>query len=182
MFRALYLAGLLMTLALFVPFVFLKPYAEEHGIGSGAAAALISFLGAGSLAGRLVLGAVAGRLGVLRLYELCFVLLGGSFALWLVGGGSYIVLASFALVLGVSYGGYVALSPAAAAELFGLSGLGAVLGALYTAGGIGGLFGPAVAGSLIDATDSYTPAIALAMGLGLTAVLILHRAIKAATP
>jgi MFS family permease len=179
MFRAIYAAGLLMTLALFVPFVFLKPYAEDHGIASGPAAALVSFLGIGSLAGRLVLGAVAGRLGVLRLYEFCFVVLGGSFLIWLVGGGVYAVLALFAVVLGISYGGYVALSPAAAAELFGLTGLGTVLGALYTAGGIGGLIGPPVAGALIDLTGGYSLAIVVAMGLGLSAVVVLHRALRA---
>ena len=33
-FRSMYLAGFLMTLALFVPFVFLLPYAEEQGIST----------------------------------------------------------------------------------------------------------------------------------------------------
>jgi MFS family permease len=179
-FRRLYVSGLLMTLALFVPFVFLKPYAEDNGIGSAAAAALISMLGLGSLVGRIGLGAFAGRLGVLRVYQLCFVVLGVSYLIWLVGGANYVMLALFAFVLGASYGGYVALSPAAAAELFGLSGLGAVLGALYTAGGIGGLIGPSAAGWLIDSTGSYTPAIVAAMVLGMASVVILRPAIRAA--
>lgn len=178
-FRSMYLAGLLMTLALFVPFVFLKPYAEDNGISSTAAATLISFLGFGSLGGRLVLGAFVTRVGLLRLYQICFMVLGGSFAIWLVGGGSYPILAIFAFVLGTSYGGYVALSPAAAAELFGLSGLGVVLGALYTAGGIGGLIGPPAAGWLIDATGDYTVSIVGALALGLASVVVLRGAINA---
>jgi predicted MFS family arabinose efflux permease len=180
MFRSLYVSGLLMTIALFVPFVFLTPYAEDHGVSAGAAASLLSFLGVGSLAGRLALAPLAGRLGVLVLYQLCFVVLGASFLIWLVGGGRFVVLATFAVVLGLSYGGYVALSPAATAELFGLSGLGAVLGALYTAGGIGGLIGPPVAGAVIDAAGGYSIAITGAFGLSVVAVVILHRAIRTA--
>ena len=41
-FKSMYIAGFLMTLALFVPFVFLLPYAEDNGISSSSAALLIS--------------------------------------------------------------------------------------------------------------------------------------------
>ncbi|MFT7601719.1 MAG: MFS family permease [Acidimicrobiales bacterium] len=180
LFRALYVTGFLMAIALFVPFVFLKPYAESKGISSATAATLVSFLGLGSLAGRLALGAIAGRLGVLRVYQLCFVVQAGSFLLWLVAGGSYALLAAFAVVLGTSYGGYVALSPAAAAELFGVVGLGTILGAMYTAGGIGGLIGPPSAGWLIDATGGYEAAIIIAMALGVVATVLLQRALAKA--
>jgi MFS family permease len=177
LFRSLYLAGLLMSLALFVPFVFLASYAEDHGTSEAAAATLVSFLGLGSLAGRLVLGTFAGRLGVQRLYVGCFAVLTASFLVWLASGGNFVVLATFAVVLGVAYGGYVALSPAVMAELFGLAGLGAVLGASYTAGGIGGLVGPPVAGWLIDATGSYTPAIVVAVALAGSGTLVIRRAV-----
>ncbi|MFT4595900.1 MAG: MFS family permease [Paracrocinitomix sp.] len=178
-FKSMYLAGFLMTLALFVPFVFLLPYAEEQGISTSAAAALLSILGIGSMAGRLVLGMFVNRVGLMRLYQISFGILGGSFAIWLFGGDSYLALAVFAFVLGTSYGGYVALSPAAAAELFGLAGLGTVLGALYTAGGAGGLIGPTVAGWLIDSTGSYQPAIIFALVIGLLSSLVLRGAIAA---
>jgi MFS family permease len=177
LFRWLYVSALLMSLALFVPFVFLVSYAKDHGITEGHAATLVSFLGLGSLAGRLVLGIFAGRLGVLRLYVGCFLVLAASFALWAVGGGAFAILATFAVVLGIAYGGYVALSPAVMAELFGLASLGAVLGASYTAGGIGGLVGPPAAGWLIDTTGSYVPAIVAAMVLGLGGTYLLWRAI-----
>ena len=88
-------------------------------------------------------------------------------------------MTSFAFVLGTSYGGYVALSPAAAAELFGLSGLGAVLGALYTSSGVGGLIGPPAAGWLIDRTGGYVASILAALVLGLGSVLMLRLAIRA---
>ena len=156
-----------------MPFVFLVPYAEDQGIADETAATLVSLLGLGSLSGRLVLGVVAGRLGLTRLYRLCYATMGLSFVLWLVAGSRFAVLAAFALVLGMSYGGYVALSPAVCAHLFGLAGLGGVLGALYTSSGIGGLVGPPLAGGLIDATGSYTTAIVVALVLALAAVVAL---------
>ncbi len=172
-FRRLYGSGLLMGLALFVPFVFLVPYAKDRGIGAGTAAWLVSALGVGSVAGRLVLGSVAGRMGVIRLYQVSFSVMAGSYLLWLISGPDLALMVVFAVVLGVSYGGYVALSPAVCAQLFGLSGLGAVIGALYTSSGIGGLAGPFVAGRIIDFTDSYPAAIASAAVMAFAAAMLL---------
>ena len=69
-----------------------------------------------------------------------------SFLLWLGAGDSYAMLVLFAIVMGVAYGGFIALAPAVAAGLFGTVGLGAILGALYTAAAIGGLVGPPIVG------------------------------------
>ena len=52
--------------------------------------------------------------------------------------------------MGVAYGGFIALTPAVAAGLFGTVGLGAILGALYTAAAVGGLVGPPIIGAVID--------------------------------
>ncbi len=177
-FRSMYAAGLLIRLSLFVPFVFLKPYAESQGVSPAAAAALLSILGVGSLVGRMALGPFVDRVGLLRLYQICFGVLGGSFVIWLTSGSNYPTLMLFAFVLGTSYGAYIALSPAAAAELFGLSSLGAVLGALYTAGGLGGLIGPTLAGWLIDWTGGYAPSIIVAAALGMLALAVLRRAVN----
>ena len=181
-FRSMYAAGLLMRLSLFVPFVFLKPYAESQGASPASAAALLSVLGGGSLIGRMVLGAFVQRIGLLRLYQISFGVLGGSFVIWLASGSSYLALVVFAFVLGTSYGAYIALSPAAAAELFGVAGLGAVLGALYTAGGLGGLLGPPLAGWLIDWTGGYATSIVVAAALGMTALVVLRRAVSLSSP
>jgi MFS family permease len=185
-FRLMYTSGTLMGVALFVPFVFLIRYAEEQGIAKGTAAMLVSVLGVGSMSGRLVLGAVAGRLGILRLYQLCFLTMGASFAVWLVAGASFPLLVIFALVLGISYGGYVALSPAVAAHLFGVVGLGGTVGLLYTGSGVGALAGPPAAGWLIDASGTYWVAevIAMVIALGSYAMLVaaLRTPRRAATP
>lgn len=176
-FRWLYLSALLLSLSLFVPFVFLASYAKDEGIGDVAAATLIGVIGAASVGGRLALGIIGGRFGTVRVYQLVFLCLGLSFLLWLVAGGSYAMLVAFAVVMGAAYGGFVALSPAVTAEAFGPAGLGGVLGALYTAAAVGGLLGPPVAGLLID-EFGYRPTIVVAAVIGLAsygAVLPLSR-------
>jgi MFS family permease len=79
----------------------------------------------------------------------------------------------FALVMGVGYGGYVALSPAVIAHLFGTQRMGTVLGALYTSGGIGAMVGPPLVGLIIDRTGSYRVAIAAAFAVALASFALL---------
>jgi predicted MFS family arabinose efflux permease len=171
-FVIVYVAIMLTSLALFVPFVFVKDYAEDQNIGSGAAATLVAIIGGASIVGRIGMGTVAGRVGAIRLLQISFGVMAASFVLWLAAGGSYIVLVVFALVMGVGYGGFVALSPAVAAILFGTTGLGAILGALYTAAAIGGLIGPPIAGEVID-RFSYHAAISVALVLSAVATTVL---------
>src|SRR4051812_33884396 len=169
-YRRVYLAIGLLSVALFVPFVHLPGYAEAAGVGEVAAAALVGVIGAASIAGRLVLGAVAARTGPLRAFKGCFLAMGASFALWAVGGG-YGMLLAFAVVLGVGYGGFVAIGPAVVAEQFGTTRLGGLLGVLYTSAGIGSAVGAPLAGASIDASGSYTSAIAGCLALGIAAYL-----------
>jgi predicted MFS family arabinose efflux permease len=171
-FIIVYVASVLVSLALFVPFVFIKSYAVDRGISSAAAATLVGVIGGASVAGRLGLGALASPLGSLRVMQASFVIMAGSFVLWLVAGSSFVVLVLFAIVMGVGYGGFIALAPAVIATLYGTRNLGAILGALYTAAAIGGLIGPPVAGEVIDSV-SYGAAIALAMTLTAAAAGVL---------
>jgi MFS family permease len=169
-YRLLYLASGLVSVALFVPFVHLPGYAEEAGVDRVAAAALVGVIGAASTAGRLVLGVVAARTGALRAFQGCFLTMGASFVLWGLDGG-YGVLVVFAVVLGVGYGGFVAIGPAVVAERFGTTRLGGLLGVLYTSAGIGSAVGAPLAGAAVDASGSYVPVIAGCLALGLAAYL-----------
>ena len=169
-FAAMYACGLLVSFALFMAFVHLAPFAIAHGTAPVEAAALIGVIGVGSTAGRLLLGAVAGRTGAVRAYQLSSVILALSFAVWLALA-AYPGLVVFALLLGVGYGGWVALSPSVCAELFGAEGLGGTVGFLYTGAGVGALFGPPFAGLVVDRTGSYTAAIAVGLALGVLGIV-----------
>jgi MFS family permease len=130
-FMVLYLSSVLCSVAIYTPFVYLPEFAQSRGISDVRAASLVGLIGAASVVGRLALGAVADRTGIISLYKTSVLILGLSYALWMLSH-SYLVLVLFSLVMGSAYGGMVALSPAVVAELFGLEGLGGLLGALFT--------------------------------------------------
>jgi MFS family permease len=171
-FARLYCSGLLSSFALFLALVHIVPYAIKMGSTQVVAAGLISVIGVGSAAGRLAFGAVADRIGAVRAFQLSVAILAVSYAVWYLAPG-YPALVGFGLMLGLGYGGWVALSPSVMADLFGPEGLGGTLGALYTSAGVGALLGPPFAGFLVDATGSYRPAILTAIGLAVGAAVLL---------
>ena len=170
-FKLLYLSSMLSSMGLFTPFVFLPAFARDHGASEVAAATLVGLIGGSSVVGRMGLGSMADRVGVVRLFLLCYLIVGLSFIIWLVAS-SYVLLVVFALVLGVGYGGYVALSPAVLAHFYGTARLGSVLGALYTSSSVGVLMGPPLAGFII-AHSGYRWAIAFSLAAGMAAYLSL---------
>ncbi len=172
-FRLMYASCMLWTVATAIPFVFLPTYAQSIGIKPVAAATLLGFIGFASTAGRLGLGPLADRFGLIATYRMCLLVLGLCFAIWLYGK-SYGMLVTFALVMGASYGGAVALTPAVMAELFGARGLGVILGTLYTGCAIGTLLGPPFCGALIDHTGNYRVALIFTIAVTIASFLILR--------
>ncbi len=171
-FGSLYVSTLLASIALFVPFVFLPAFAEEAGAAPVAAAAPVGIIGLASVVGRLAIGVAADRLGRVRTYQTCFAVMAGSFLLWL-GATGYGFLVVFAIVLGVGYGGSIALNPAVIVEMFGLQGLGRLVGLIYTSAAVGTLVGPPAAGLLVDATGTYRWATAGCFVLATASLLAL---------
>ncbi len=163
-FWVLYLAMFLMTLVLFVPFVFMGDYLKQEAV-SGSAGWIVGTIGICSVLGRLGFGVIARRVSLMGLYRASYLVVGLSFGLWILAGTSYPLLLLYAMVLGVSYGGFIALSPAVAAVVFGPVGLGGILGALYTGAGIGGLVGPPLMGAMIDGIG-YTATLTVAAVIG----------------
>ena len=172
-FVSLYLSILLLSASLFMPFVYLPDYVS--GIGRRGGALLVGIIGGASIVGRLGLGALGTVVPLMRLYQASFLTMALSFLLWLGASWNVWLLLAFALLMGLSYGGFIALSPAVAAALFGPVGLGGVLGALYTAAGLGAMVGPPVLGLLVD-TSGYSATIVVAMCLGVAAVPLLAAA------
>jgi MFS family permease len=160
------------SIVIFVPFVYLPSFARDRGASEFAGAALVGIIGGASVAGRMGLGAIADRAGVVRLYQASFLVLALSYGIWLAAA-SYPMMVVFALVMGAGYGGYVALSPAVIAHLFGANRMGTMLGALYTSGGFGAMVGPPMVGLIIDRTGSYRVAIAAAFAVALASFALL---------
>lgn len=167
-YRWLYASNVLLCLVLFVPFVHLPAFAEGADFGATAAAGLVGLVGAASIVGRIALGGIADRMGPLLGYQASFLLIGSSFALWWVGDDPWSLIA-FSAVLGVGYGGYVALTPVVLAAFFGIERLGGLLGILLTANAVGSALGPPAFGLAVDATGVYRVAIVALPILGLAA-------------
>ena len=157
----------------FFPIVFLVSYAIAQGIDEIAAASLLGISGGASVVGRLGFGALGDKISRLRLYQSTFLIIRFSFPIWLVSANSFTLLIVYAILFGAGWGGFIALSPVVAAEIFGPVGLGTILGATYTAAGIAGLLGPTLAGYLIDKSGSYQPAIIGAMIVAFLGFLLL---------
>lgn len=173
-YRLMYASQVLLSVAIFTPFAHLPAYAEQSGADAVDAAALVGVIGAASVVGRLGLGWVADRWGLFVTYRACFLAIGASFVAWLWPGATYPALLVHALVLGVGYGGFVALLPGLVAHRFGLGRLGGLLGILYTSHVLGAGLGPLATGLLVDRLG-YVPAGVTGLVCGLGAALVLGR-------
>src|SRR5271166_1866609 len=169
-FALLYVSLFFAGIAVYVSFVFLPAYSADIGVGRVAGAALIGYIGASSVVGRLGLNALAPRFGLLTMYQVAYAALLASFAFWLTAH-TYASLVAFGLVMGVGYGGIAAMAPAVTANIFGIEGLGELLGILFTGFGVACLVGPPVAGILVDRTTDYHWPVFVAAGAAVLALI-----------
>lgn len=172
-FLLMFTGFLLASLGMYTPIAHLVPYAEDRGISPQSAALLVSLLGAGSAVGRFAIGAAADRIGRWRGLGLSFGGLGLSSLVWLASDG-LTGLGAFAVLMGLCWGGAVALAPSVMADYFGTRAVSGIIGVLYAGVGVGALVGPVIAGLVFDLWASYTVAIlysAIAPVLGAACVL-----------
>lgn len=115
-------------------------------------------------AGRLLAGLLSDKFG--RIRTLAVVLLSQACVMLVFPGLDG--MAGFFVgsgVVGFSYGACLALFPATVADFWGAKNFGLNYGILFTAWGVGGMFGPLLAGRIADATGSYQLAYYIAAGL-----------------
>jgi len=169
-FWVLYLTLALSGFGCFVPLVHLGPYAMDVGHPESFAVLLVSLIGLGSLVGRFGIGSIADRFGRMRSLALMYLGMALMLLLWW-GSTGQLALSLMAVGFGISYGGFVATFPTVVMDLFGARSVSGIIGCIYTAAGIGTLFGPPVAGAAFDATGSYSAPILGAAALALIAAL-----------
>lgn len=161
-FRRLAFGSSLASAAQSSAFAFTVLFATDAGISSAKAALLVGIVGASSVAGRLLLTGLSNRVGPVRMLQLCFLGQPVAFVVLLLAGASYGLLIAYAMLFGLAYGGFVALMGQVSAHLFGVRGLGAVLGWVYLSAAVGSLLYPPFVGFIADGTSSNTwPIIAM---------------------
>lgn len=154
-FVGLYLACLIGSFGLFVPFVHLVPYAQDHGVAPSGAVLLLGVVGTGSTVGRFLLGGLADRMGRLLGVRAMFIGIALSMVMWAFSTEIW-SLGVFAFVFGVFYGGFVALLPAVVMDDFGGKNVSGLIEILYTSVAFGTLIGPSLADFAFDASHSYS--------------------------
>ena len=179
-FISLYVACLICSFGVFVPFVHLVPFARDHGIAASTAAVLLGVIGLGSTAGRFFLGTVADRMGRERALLMMFVGMAASLAIWALSANVW-SLAVFAFVYGVFYGGWVAVLPAVVMDYFGGRNVSGIIGVLYTSVAFGTLIGPSAAGFAFDLSHSYELPIVASAATNVLAALIVAMTLRAAS-
>jgi MFS family permease len=171
-FCLLYVGLIFVSVGAFVPFVHLVPYAEDHGISHSSAVAIFSMLGIGSTAGRFAIGGLADRIGRGRSLALVFFGLAAMLLWWLVAASVW-QLTIFALAFGICQGSFVALYPALTVDYFGGRNASGIIGILYTAGAIGTLAGPKLAGDAFDLFHNYSLPILVSAGCAFVAAVLI---------
>jgi MFS family permease len=170
-FWLLYGGSLFASIGLYIPFVHLAAYAQDHGLSERAGALLLGTLGVGSLLGRFCGGSLADWIGRSRSLAMMYAGLAIMTAWWLCSTGAW-ALTVFALLFGAAYGAVVALQPALCADYFEGRQRGAVLGVMMTSVAFGTLLGPFLAGLAFDLTGSYTLPIAFSAAASILAAVL----------
>ena len=167
-FRWLYLATVLASSVMFIPFAHVSASARDLGLSEALAVGLVGLIGVGSLVGRFAIGLVADRLGRAQTLVLMQLSMGASYLLWGAADG-HALLVLFALWFGLSYGSIVSLLPAICMDYFGGKSEASVVGALYSGAAVGNLLGPVLAGAVFDHSGHYLGVMAVCGVLSLCA-------------
>ena len=162
---------------LFFPTLMTVPlHIAVHGMDLGmtraVAAALLTVIGGASIAGRLMVGTVADRIGGRNAYVLCLVPLITSLLMLMVAD-TYTPLFAVVALYGFAHGGLFTVVSPTVAEYFGTRTHGAIFGGIYFFGTFGGAAGPIMGGWVFDVTGSYDHAFATLAIMGALALVLM---------
>jgi MFS family permease len=153
------------------PIFHMITHAIDHGVSAMAATTVLSVAGLASLAGRIVCGLIADRVGAKQTLVAGLALQAAAVSLYVFVGA----LPSFyalAVMFGFAYGGVMPLYAILVREYFGAKIMGSIFGAVASASTLGMSLGPWIGGRLYDAYGSYFWLFIGSFAIGLGAVVI----------
>jgi len=162
---------------IFTVIVHIVPHAMDQGIKPAIAASVLSTIGAVSMVGRFVMGAINDKIGGKRSLITCFIIMISGLIL-LQFAGSLWTFFLFAVVYGFAHGGLFTVMSPTIAEFFGMGSHGQLFGAVLFIGTIGATLGPIVTGYVFDISGEYRVAfMALTVFaiVGLIPIMFLRR-------
>ncbi len=148
------------------------PHAIDSGIAPIEAASMISFIGIGTVLGRLIMGRVSDSIGGKQALLISTLLMAGTM-LWLTESSNLWMLYLFTIVFGFAFGAIAPLNAALIGDSFGLRHVGAVMGVISIGWEAGAALSPALAGYIFDISGSYTLAFQGGMVATLAAAVLI---------
>lgn len=147
-------------------------HATDLGISPITAATILSMAAGISIAGRIIIGDVADRIGNKPALIISVSLTLVAF-LWLLVAKELWMLYLFAVIFGIGGWGIAPVIPPMLAELFGLKSHGEIYGAVFFSGTIGGAIGPLMAGYIFDRTSSYNLAFLVCVAICVASLILI---------
>jgi MFS family permease len=129
--------------------------ATGWGVSPTDASKIISIIGGLSIAGKIIMGGIADRIGNKKALSVGFIIVSLALA-FLATANDLWMFYAFAATFGFSYGGLITVFPPIAAEMFGLTSHGVIMGIVTFGGTVGGAIGTVSVGKMFDMTGSYS--------------------------
>ncbi len=140
-------------------------------LGDGIGFQLVAFAAIANALGRPIAGVISGKIGRGKAMAILYVL--QAIALFFFNSFTTVLpIFTAACTIYFSYGAMAAVYPSACADNYGTVNLGLNYGILFSAWGVGGIFGPILGGRIADATGSYHIAFVVSGIILLVAALV----------
>ena len=146
-------------------------HATELNIPATRAANILAVIGLLSIAGKVLMGIAADRIGNRSAIIIGFILMLLAL-LWLMAARELWMLYIFAAVFGFAYGDCAAITSPMLAELFGISSHGLILGTASLAFSIGSAIGPLLFGYLFDINGNYQMAFLFGAAISIAGAIL----------
>lgn len=144
---------------------------ELASLDSVQASLAVSLLGIFNALGRIMWGVLGDKVGREKTLTLIFMVCSAAlFVLATVSASSIFVLGI--LLVGLCFGGFLAIYPALSSDYYGTKNLGVNYGIIFTAYGAGAVLGPIMAGYFKTFANSYVPSFYIAGALAIVGIVL----------
>lgn len=144
---------------------------EMAGISAHQAALLVGILAISNFLGRFLCGSLTDRFGYSKVLTVILILNTLDMAL-MANAASFPLFTAAIVVVGLCFGGAIAVFPTISSAIFGLTHMGLNYGILFTAYGVAAIIGPMAAAWIREWSGNYIPAFLFAGALSIFSLLM----------